>query len=308
MSGAMAGRASGFIPSPQPGGPSVYFDRLAPAGASARPPIVMIHGGAHTGACYRLTADGRPGWADVMAARGYEVIVPDWPGCGRSGYVPSGELTGEIVCAGLGALLLSLDRPAVVMTHSMSGAYGWRLLEQYGDKIDRLVGIAPGPPGNIQDAPIVVAEGEGFVEVEKAIRMRLDLNSPYVGPPAFVKRKLIGDSTHFPWESFDAYAGTLNPVPQRLLYQRMNVRDSQLKVSDFSKFKDKGVLVMTGSADSEHPRDWDGAIVDWLNRNGARADFIFLSDRSISGNGHMIMMEDNSDALIGIVADWLEQP
>ena len=65
---------------------------------------------------------------------------------------------------------------------------------------------------------------------------------------------------------------------------------------------------MTGSADSEHPREWDGAIVEWLNQNGAKADFIFLSDRGISGNGHMIMMEDNSDALIGIVADWLEKP
>jgi hypothetical protein len=52
----------------------------------------------------------------------------------------------------------------------------------------------------------------------------------------------------------------------------------------------------------------DGAIVTWLNGNGAKADFCFLADRGIVGNGHMLMLEDNSDEIAGIILDWLEKP
>ena len=44
--------------------PPTYFDVLTPAGGATKPPVVMICGGAHTGACYLSTADGRPGWVD----------------------------------------------------------------------------------------------------------------------------------------------------------------------------------------------------------------------------------------------------
>jgi hypothetical protein len=45
--------------------------------------------------------------------------------------------------------------------------------------------------------------------------------------------------------------------------------------------------------------------VTWLNANGAKADFCFLADRGIVGNGH-VMLETNADAIAGIILDWLE--
>jgi hypothetical protein len=41
------------------------------------------------------------------------------------------------------------------------------------------------------------------------------------------------------------------------------------------------ILVMTGTADADHPRKLDESIVKWLNQNGAKADFIYLGDRGI---------------------------
>jgi pimeloyl-ACP methyl ester carboxylesterase len=304
----MTKREFGFVHSPTPGKPSVYYDRLLPEKPTTKPPFVMIPGGAHSGACYAITADGRPGWAQALVARGYEVMLVDWPGCNRSGWVPREELTADVAIEGLGNVLMSLDRPAIVMTHSLSGPFGWKLLEKYGEKIERLVGIAPGPPGNIQDIPPLISEGENFVELFKVVNIKLDLSKPFVASLEFVQKKLIGDSRRFPQELVASYAATLNPVPQRLLYQRMNVKGSQVKITDFSKIKGKRVMIMTGSDDAEHPKDIDGAIVEWLNQNGAKADFIWLPDLGIEGNGHMIMMEDNSDELIAIVADWLEKP
>jgi pimeloyl-ACP methyl ester carboxylesterase len=70
-------------------------------------------------------------------------VLPDWPGVGRSGYIPLDKLTGEVVVEGLGKVLASLDQPAIIMTHSMSGAYGWKLLENYGEFIVKVVAVAP---------------------------------------------------------------------------------------------------------------------------------------------------------------------
>ena len=50
----------------------------------------------------------------------------------------------------------------------------------------------------------------------------------------------------------------------------------------------------------------DVRIGDWLNENGAKADFWFLGDRGVSGNGHMMMIESNSDAVAKLVLSWVE--
>jgi hypothetical protein len=92
----------------------------------------------------------------------------------------------------------------------------------------------------------------------------------------------------FPRDHIGVYASSLTPIPPRLLYERRNIRGSQLKVTDLSNYRGKRVLVMTGTEDADHPRQLDGAIVEWLNKNGARADFIYLGDRGIVGNGHMM--------------------
>jgi hypothetical protein len=59
----------------------------------------------------------------------------------------------------------------------------------------------------------------------------------------------------------------------------------QLRVVDFSKFRGKPVLVLTGTNDLGHARAVDEPIADWLNANGAKADFIYLGDLGITGNG-----------------------
>jgi hypothetical protein len=38
-----------------------------------------------------------------------------------------------------------------------------------------------------------------------------------------------------------------------------------------------------------------------------RADYIYLGDRGITGNGHMMMMEKNSDAIAALLWSWLGQ-
>jgi hypothetical protein len=179
----------------------------------------------------------------------------------------------------------------------MSGAYGWKLVENYGQHIAKLVAIAPGPPGNIQAVSEIASETADTVVVHGSTTMTINLKQAVVSDRNFVEVKLVGKSTQFPREHIGLYASSLVPIPPRLLYQRRNVRGSQLKVADLTNYRGKRILVMTGTADIDHPRELDGAIVEWLNQNGAKADFLYLGDHGIDGNGHMMMIEKNSDVL-----------
>jgi pimeloyl-ACP methyl ester carboxylesterase len=285
--------------------PTVYFDELLPPETSG-PPLVLVHGGAHTGACYLSTADGRPGWAYVFARRNRRVIVPDWPGSGRSGKLPFAELTGEAVCKGLAQAIKSVGVPVVLVTHSMSGAYGWRLVEMLGPRIAALVAVAPGPPGNIQSEPKVIARTNEHVEVQAlSLTWRVPLAQPLTANDQLVNQKLVGTSTRFPRDRLDAYRATLQPLAPRLLFERQNIDGSQLRVRDTAGFGGKPILIVTGTDDVDHPRDIDGRIAEWLTGLGARVDYRYLADSGIVGNGHMMMLEDNSDEIAALIDDWI---
>lgn len=292
-------------------GVTVYTDRLLPEPADDKLPVVMIHGGGHSGACYLLTADNRPGWACRFAQAGYPVWLPDWPGCGRSGDLPFAELTGERVCAALGAVIAeaAASSPSgriVLMTHSMSGALGWKLIEQNRPQVEKVVAVAPGPPGNIQPQANVIEETDDEVVVESfGMTRRLARDRVYAGGIEFVTHKLIGKSTRFPDGVLDMYAGQVAGVPPRLLMERQNIGGSQLKIADMSVFQGLPVLVFTGELDTDHPKDVDGAVVDWLTGAGAQTEFFWLPDHGINGNGHMLMMEENSDELADMIIGWV---
>jgi pimeloyl-ACP methyl ester carboxylesterase len=51
-------------------------------------PIVMVPGGNLVGVHYLTTPDGREGWADFFIRRGFPVYIVDVPGRGRSGFSP----------------------------------------------------------------------------------------------------------------------------------------------------------------------------------------------------------------------------
>src|SRR3989475_4862629 len=50
------------------------------------PPVIMVHGSSHTGACLESTPDGREGWEPYFVRRGISTYVVDQSGRGRSGF------------------------------------------------------------------------------------------------------------------------------------------------------------------------------------------------------------------------------
>ena len=285
---------------------AVFFDRLTPANAGARPSLVMIHGGGHTGSCYLVTPDGRPGWAPYLAKRGYPVTVPDWPGHGRSGGLDLNHLTGEQVCQGLAGMVTSLKGPVVLLTHSMGGSLGWRLMELCREQVVAVIAIAPGEPGNISPKPVIESEHAGTLVVRTRSRTAtMRLEGPTLFDRSFVVNKLVGKSRQFPREHLDTYARSLTPTGSRLIYERANVRGSQVRVQEPSCLTGIPIFVVTGSDDLDHTRSIDGALADWLAAQGAVVEFAWLPDHGIDGNGHMLMLERNSDLIADLLLDWL---
>lgn len=122
-----------------------------------------------------------------------------------------------------------------------------------------------------------------------------------------MEAKLVGASSRYPWHALDAAEAALLPITATLLAQRQNLHGSQLRVGRAPGFAGKPVLVLTGSADTEHPREIDGAIADWLAGLGAAVEYRFLDGPEVAGNGHMPMHEDNSDPLADQIAGWLHR-
>jgi len=43
-----------------------------------------------------------------------------------------------------------------------------------------------------------------------------------------------------------------------------------------------------------------------LEQAGVQVDYLQLADIGIRGNGHMMMLEENSDEIAKIIYDWLQ--
>ncbi|MDP9114781.1 MAG: alpha/beta fold hydrolase, partial [Acidobacteriota bacterium] len=69
-------------------GQAMYTEVWVPKQMKHPYPVVFFHGAGQTGAVWRQTPDGRPGWAYYLTDQGYTVYMVDYPSRGRSPYVP----------------------------------------------------------------------------------------------------------------------------------------------------------------------------------------------------------------------------
>lgn len=257
-----------------------------PPGTAQGAPLVFVHGGHHTGACWERTPDGRTGWAPYMAQRGHPGYVVDWPAHGRSpARSPDGLSLGDVAEA-LAELLADLGR-AVLVTHSMGGVIGWRAAESARPHVAAIAAIAPGPPANVQ--PVLSSED--------AVGTALAGAQP---PTTALARTMWANAERFPAHAFEAYFATLVPEANRALNERNNLDGSGIGVSGRDALRGIPIAVFTGDSDPRHPRAVDAEVAAFFG-----AEFVWLADRGLAGHGHMCMIEDGNLAVADVVLDWI---
>ena len=271
-------------------------------------PIVLVHGGGYQGTEWLDTPDGRPGWAQRFVEAGYAVVLADRPGQGRSPfhtatmgkmgppfsyeggqqiYFPpdpngrhtqwpfevSDEAAMDEFIAGYGPLPADL-----AFSEDMEADRLAKLLDRIGPAL-LVTHSASGPVGWL-----VADRRPGLVKAIVAIEP--------MGPP-FADIPNIGKLS---WGLTASPLG-YEPHPQS---------PEDLKTGGARKLPalvDLPIAAVIGETSSFAPASLP--IVDMLQAAGAAAELIRLTDHGVTGNGHGLIYEKNSDQALQPVLAWL---
>jgi pimeloyl-ACP methyl ester carboxylesterase len=269
-----------------------------------RAPIVFVHaGGGPGGAYWRVTPDGRPGWAEQWAARGRECWVTEFPGVGRS--ASRDDVGYDEVVDGYEHLLGLVGRPSILVAHSMGGYVAWKLVDLAPASVAGIVAVACPAPGNLVPT-FEVVEDDGRVVVvahnRTGVRLAVDRAAPFV-PSEEHSRNVIAAGGRFPAAARAAWLDSIAALPPRLALQRFGLAGGLPVVEDPARFAGLDVLCVTAGADASHTREIDGATVALLRSWGAVVEHLYLPDVGVSANGHFMMVEDNSATILELVDD-----
>ena len=322
----------------------MHVERFVPLDCRHETPVVMIHGGVQTASNFIATPDGRRGWLHDFLAAGYAVYLVDQPERGRSGHAIEGSdaakmfrysaeriesvftATGntplwpqarhhtqwpgtgvrgdpafdrffasqveqlsdrdEIERLTRDACVALLDEigPAILLTHSQSGPFGWLIADARPNLVEAILAIEPnGPPfRDIQwiDAPTWYAYGDEDARAWGITRLPMTYD-----PPAATSAELAPQLT--PSLSPELAPSFMPSGERRRLVNIAGIR----------------ILIVTGEA--SYHASYDHATSAYLDWADVAHDFIRLEDCGLKGNGHMIMLENNSREVSDVLLKWL---
>jgi pimeloyl-ACP methyl ester carboxylesterase len=268
---------------------------------ATRLPIIMIHGGFHTGRSFLRTPDNRAGWAHVFAQRGHKVLLPDWPGHGMSpGLDRLTAIGSKDVAEAIGVLVQEVGQ-CILLAHSAGGPVAWWLTEAYPELIAAVIGVAPGSPANLLEAlpEVQVANATNITSRTAGHPIYAAQGQPVEVDSSFIK-EFWANSALFPTAHLQEYIKTVVPESPRILNERFNIGGTGLYLRSPELVAARPILIVTGENDLRHPRHVDAALANFL-----KAKFYWLPDEGIRENGHMQMLESNSHDIAALLVEWL---
>ena len=91
----------------------------------------------------------------------------------------------------------------------------------------------------------------------------------------------------------------------KVVLQKIGVLEGFPTIHDTGPFEHLAVRMIAGDCDPAHTREVEQRTMDLLLSWGADAEMVWLPDRGISGNGHFVYAEDNSDDVLEVVQQQL---
>lgn len=192
-------------------------------------------------------------------------------------YLASNAETQTLVQAA-GAALLDRIGPAIIVTHSQAGAFGWLIADARPKLVRAIVALEPlGPP--FEDA--VLATGKARPWGLTDIRLTYD-------PPANDASELKAAREDKP-DGPNLATCVLQAAPARQL----------------PNLKEIPIIVL--ATEASYHAVYDHCTAKYLSQAGADVTFTRLADEGLKGNGHMMMLELNSLDIARWVDGWLRK-
>lgn len=177
-----------------------------------------------------------------------------------------------------GAALLDKIGPAIVLTHSQSGPFGWVMADARPKLVKGIVAAEPsGPPFREAVFGTAAARHWGVTETPMAY------TPPVTDPAQLVKAE-------------DAAADGPNLV--KCMLQAEPAR----KLTNL-----QNLPVLVFAAEASYHAAYDHCTAKYLKQAGVKADFVRLENVGIKGNGHMVMIEKNNIEIAAMIAGWLDR-
>ncbi|EEP78907.1 predicted protein [Uncinocarpus reesii 1704] len=174
-----------------------------------------------------------------------------------------------------GIALLEKIGPAILVTHSQSGPYGWGVADSRPDLVKGILAIEPeGPP--FVDETLQTGAGRPYGIA----------TLPLTYLPRVANPQEISTETH-PAPSMDFNSCTLQASVPRQLVRLLKTP----------------VLLVTAEASFHAPYDY--CTVAYLEQAGVRVRWLNLPDHGFFGNGHFMFLEKNNMAFVHLLDSWL---
>jgi pimeloyl-ACP methyl ester carboxylesterase len=265
---------------------NMYVQRWCLAGgADSERRIVMVHGGAHTGVFWTMSAEGRgPGWAQYFAEHGWMVYVIDWAGVGRSGHAPDYlTMTHDRVEDPIIVLLEEIG-PSVLMGHSMGGGLSIKVASRRSDLLRALVALASAPIANSNThLPNVTVQ-----PLDRPIRITVD--------DAKVR---FTNGARFPQQAFSHYYRSLVPYSPNIRNAAVSANDG-FRLNDVSWTARLPVLFLA----AEHDQS---TVTEPTARFLGVPETLLGRDWELPGFAHSFPIEQGNRPIADRIMEWLSE-
>jgi pimeloyl-ACP methyl ester carboxylesterase len=192
-------------------------------------------------------------------------------------YIGSNAVTQQLN-RDAGAALLDKIGPAIIMTHSQSGAIGWPIADARPKLVKAIIAAEPSGP------PFVNAV---FGNEPARLWGVTDIPMTYEPPVSDPKQLAVVEQ-----------AAADGPNLERCRLQGEPVRRMPTLT---------GIPILIVAAESSYHAMYDHCTSKYLAQAGVPNTFVRLEDAGIRGNGHMMMLEKNNLDIARLMAGWLDK-
>ncbi len=257
--------------------------------------VLFVHGGGGQGSDFVTTPDCRPGWVHRFLRSGYATYVLDRPGHGRSAWNDN-VLGPAVPASNYHALYPRFVEPAQHRLWPEASKHTrWPSDPLAGDRFMASQG------------PMAVTLAASQLHVEAVAAQLFELTGPTIivshsmgGPCGWALAAIGGDQV----EAVIA----VEPLGYPRMVHPLGTFNNGMVTTEYRGRHDpfaRPIALVTGEA--TWMREANSRAADYLRVKAPTFEHFLLEEHDITGNGHLLMGESNSDEIADIMIRWLDR-